>query len=129
MKANKKFLTIVLAMASVWTFLCVNGCKKSTPSAQAKSIELCTHCGQIKGTALCCKPVKEVGWGFLGTTDGKTVSVRPMGGWGTNPPTFNKIYNRKIIGHISNFCFFSLSPRRLHQLIFLLPKTKNILRF
>ena len=25
--------------------------------------------------------MKEVGWGFLGTTDGKTVGVRPMGGW------------------------------------------------
>ena len=24
---------------------------------------------------------KEAGWGFLGTTDGKTVGVRPMGGW------------------------------------------------
>ena len=27
------------------------------------------------------KLMKEVGWGFLGTTDGKTVGVRPMGGW------------------------------------------------
>ena len=25
--------------------------------------------------------LKEVGWYFLGTTDGKTVGVRPMGGW------------------------------------------------
>ena len=25
--------------------------------------------------------MKEVGWGFLGSTDGKTVGVRPMGGW------------------------------------------------
>ena len=25
--------------------------------------------------------MKEVGWGFLGTTYGKTVGVRPMGGW------------------------------------------------
>jgi len=25
--------------------------------------------------------MKTVGWGFLGTTDGKTVGVRPMGGW------------------------------------------------
>jgi general stress protein 26 len=25
--------------------------------------------------------MKEVGWGFLGTTDGNTVGVRPMGGW------------------------------------------------
>ncbi|MHC4396591.1 MAG: pyridoxamine 5'-phosphate oxidase family protein [Planctomycetota bacterium] len=27
------------------------------------------------------KLMKEVGWGFLGTTDGKIVGVRPMGGW------------------------------------------------
>jgi len=27
------------------------------------------------------KLMKEAGWGFLGTTDGKTVGVRPMGGW------------------------------------------------
>ncbi|MHC4123369.1 MAG: pyridoxamine 5'-phosphate oxidase family protein [Planctomycetota bacterium] len=27
------------------------------------------------------KLMKEVGWGFLGTTDGKAVGVRPMGGW------------------------------------------------
>ncbi|HUU43669.1 MAG TPA: pyridoxamine 5'-phosphate oxidase family protein, partial [Planctomycetota bacterium] len=25
--------------------------------------------------------MKEVGWGALGTSDGKTVGVRPMGGW------------------------------------------------
>lgn len=25
--------------------------------------------------------MKEVGWGFLATTDGKTVGIRPMGGW------------------------------------------------
>ena len=25
--------------------------------------------------------MKEVGWGFFGTTDGETVGVRPMGGW------------------------------------------------
>src|SRR4030042_6846224 len=56
MKTRKKYLIIVLALASVGMFLCVNGCKKSPPSAQAKSIELCTHCGQIKGSDLCCKP-------------------------------------------------------------------------
>ena len=27
------------------------------------------------------KIMKEAAWGFLGTTDGKTVGVRPMGGW------------------------------------------------
>jgi hypothetical protein len=56
MKTRKKHLIIVLALASVGTLLSLNGCKKSTPSAQAKSIELCTHCGQIKDGDLCCKP-------------------------------------------------------------------------
>ena len=27
------------------------------------------------------KLMKEAGWGFLATTDGKNVGVRPMGGW------------------------------------------------
>jgi len=33
---------------------------------------------------------KEVGWGFLGTTDGKKVGVRPMHGWGTPPQPSTK---------------------------------------
>jgi len=33
---------------------------------------------------------KEVGWGFLGTTDGKKVGVRPMGGWGMPPQPSTK---------------------------------------
>lgn len=56
MKTSKKFLMIAMAMVLVGVFLVVNGCKKSNPSAQTKSIELCTHCGQIKGSDLCCKP-------------------------------------------------------------------------
>ncbi len=56
MKTSKKILMIAMVMASVGVFLAVNGCKKSSPSAQAKSIQLCLQCGQIKGSNLCCKP-------------------------------------------------------------------------
>ncbi len=58
MKVNKEFLTIVLVVASVGVVLAVNGCKKSGEStAQAvETVELCTDCGQIKGSELCCKP-------------------------------------------------------------------------
>ena len=55
---NLLFLTaIILAGIS----FCVVGCeKKDTPSATGKayaaSIALCTNCGQIKGSDLCCKP-------------------------------------------------------------------------
>lgn len=62
MKVNKKFLTIVLAVASVGVVLYANGCKKRETAgskagrAMAASVELCTDCGQIKGSELCCKP-------------------------------------------------------------------------
>ena len=62
MKAYKKILTIGLAAVLVSAILCTNGCKKrqsaSSESGQAMvaSVELCTHCGQIKGSDLCCKP-------------------------------------------------------------------------
>ena len=62
MKVNKKCLMIVLAVALVAVVLCANGCKKretaSSKAGQAiaASVELCTMCGQIKGSELCCKP-------------------------------------------------------------------------
>ncbi|MHC4557366.1 MAG: hypothetical protein ACYTFW_09790 [Planctomycetota bacterium] len=62
MKATKKYLMTVTTMAVVLAFLFVNGCKKSdnassqSGAALAASVELCTDCGQIKGSELCCKP-------------------------------------------------------------------------
>jgi len=58
MNASKKYLMIVLAVASVGVVLAVNGCKKSGESTAhaAETVELCTDCGQIKGSELCCKP-------------------------------------------------------------------------
>ncbi|MHC4122135.1 MAG: hypothetical protein ACYSSI_01065 [Planctomycetota bacterium] len=60
MKASKKCLMIVMAMALVGTVLYVNGCKKKSDSetkeAASGSVPLCLQCGQIKGSTLCCKP-------------------------------------------------------------------------
>jgi hypothetical protein len=56
MKVNKKCLMIVMATALAAVLLCVDGCKKSGRAEAAKTVELCTHCGQIKGGDLCCKP-------------------------------------------------------------------------
>ncbi|MHC4424299.1 MAG: hypothetical protein ACYSWR_06490 [Planctomycetota bacterium] len=56
MKARKKCLVIAMAVVLAGVALCVNGCKKSGPTAQAAGVELCTGCGQIKGGDLCCKP-------------------------------------------------------------------------
>ena len=62
MKTSKKLLMITLAVVLVAAVLCTNGCKKRKSASSkdgqaiAASIELCTHCGQIKGGDLCCKP-------------------------------------------------------------------------
>lgn len=62
MEVSKKCLMIVMATALICVFLGVNGCKNrqsaSSKAGQAiaASIELCTLCGQIKGSDLCCKP-------------------------------------------------------------------------
>jgi len=62
MKASKELLMIVMAVTLAGVFLGVGSCKKSGESssksgqALAASVELCTHCGQIKGAELCCKP-------------------------------------------------------------------------
>lgn len=73
MKAKQKCLMIVLMVALVGAVLFANGCKKresaSSKAGQAiaASVELCTHCGQIKGSDLCCKPgqIKCTGCGLV----------------------------------------------------------------
>ena len=54
MNARKKYLMIVVAVVVVAAFVGINGCKKSS-DAEAETA-LCTKCGQIKATDLCCKP-------------------------------------------------------------------------
>ena len=63
MKASKKCLIVVMVLAFAGVFLSFNGCSKSDKMATAteektpdKSVKLCTNCGQIKGSVLCCKP-------------------------------------------------------------------------
>jgi hypothetical protein len=62
MKRGKKYLIIVMAMAVLGAISLVNGCKKSgkevpkAGQAVAATVELCTNCGQVKGSDLCCKP-------------------------------------------------------------------------
>ncbi|MHC4193309.1 MAG: hypothetical protein ACYS8I_06020 [Planctomycetota bacterium] len=55
MKASKEWLLVVAAVSLVIGLLSISGCKK-TKTATADSVALCTHCGQIKGGELCCKP-------------------------------------------------------------------------
>ena len=69
MNARKKYLMIVVAVI-VAAFVGINGCKKCCDGKAVKgaccqsgkqvqdvaSVALCTKCGQIKGTDLCCKP-------------------------------------------------------------------------
>jgi len=63
MESNKKIMITVIAMfvISFGLIVCITGCKESgSPAGPAKaaaaSIELCTKCGQIKASELCCKP-------------------------------------------------------------------------
>ena len=56
--------------------------------------------------------MKEVGWGFLGTTDGKTVGVRPMGGlawmenelWCASMKSTDKISQLQTVNY-AEYCF------------------------
>jgi hypothetical protein len=62
MKVGKKHLLILSVAAVVVAFLTIHGCKKSdsagakSGAAYAASVDLCTYCGQIKGSESCCKP-------------------------------------------------------------------------
>ena len=61
--ASRKCLIVVMVLAFAGVILSFNGCGKSGKLATAKeektpneSVKLCTSCGQIKGSPLCCKP-------------------------------------------------------------------------
>ncbi len=62
METSKKYQMLMLSMVVLVVGLYSNGCDKSDEEsskagqAYAASVELCTDCGQIKGTELCCKP-------------------------------------------------------------------------
>ena len=61
MKASKKPLVIVLAVALSGAVLWVYGCQEpevtsgKAGKAFAANVKLCLKCGQIKGTDVCCK--------------------------------------------------------------------------
>ena len=55
MKARTRSLVMVAMVALIGGLLCANGCKKTVSQAEAAdSVALCTKCGQIKGTDVCC---------------------------------------------------------------------------
>ncbi len=56
MSTRKKCLGIVVVIALVGGFLVGYGCKKSGEVKAAGTVDLCTKCGQIKGSESCCKP-------------------------------------------------------------------------
>jgi len=59
MKTNKNYLMIAIVIACIGMLPAINGCEKSSSElekASGDSIQLCLHCGQIKGSALCCQP-------------------------------------------------------------------------
>ena len=59
MNLKKYILTLMMALMLAGMTIFVHGCKKSTDevsSNKSGSIALCIKCGQIKGSALCCKP-------------------------------------------------------------------------
>ncbi|UCE50371.1 MAG: hypothetical protein JSW47_09435 [Phycisphaerales bacterium] len=57
MNTRRQFVLICTAAALVGAMLFYNGCDKKT---EAKgTVELCTKCGQFKGTESCCKPDQE----------------------------------------------------------------------
>ena len=53
MNARRKFLLICMTVALAGALLCLSGCDKKTEARGA--VELCTKCGQFKGSDLCCK--------------------------------------------------------------------------
>ena len=58
MKAYKKCMMIMMVMAITLASLGLYGCKKSSEQDKAvsDSVQLCTECGQIKASPLCCQP-------------------------------------------------------------------------
>jgi hypothetical protein len=59
MKVRKNYLMILTAIAAAGMLLLVNGCEKSSSElgkAAGESIRLCSHCGHIKSSELCCQP-------------------------------------------------------------------------
>lgn len=59
MSTSKKYIGIAVAIALIGLVLVGYGCRKAGSEAEktaADSIQLCIQCGQIKGSALCCKP-------------------------------------------------------------------------
>lgn len=63
MKMLKRYmLAVVIFTIAITLLINVNGCKKSDNASSragqvyAASVELCTDCGQIKGSELCCEP-------------------------------------------------------------------------
>ena len=49
---------LVVAVSAVMVLIMV-GCEKSPPAAKAETVDLCTDCGQIKGSEACCQPDAE----------------------------------------------------------------------
>ena len=66
------------------------------------------------------KLMKEVGWGFLGTTDGKTVGVRPMGGWAwmehelwcASMKSTDKISQLQTVAY-AEYCFYTKEAKHV----------------
>jgi hypothetical protein len=59
MKLKKSSWILLAALASAGILLYVNGCKKTGSESitdLSDTIQLCTQCGQIKESALCCQP-------------------------------------------------------------------------
>ncbi len=58
MERSKKYQMLVLSMVVLAVGLYSSGCDKSDKGSEASAanVQLCTDCGQIKGTELCCKP-------------------------------------------------------------------------
>ena len=62
MKVGKKNLVILAVVALVVVFVSMNGCKESddartkSGTVYAASVDLCSHCGQIKDSESCCQP-------------------------------------------------------------------------
>ena len=72
MKLKKYILIVMMGLALASVTIYVNGCKKSTEEVsndKSDSIALCVKCGQIKGSASCCKP-NQTKCGGCGLTKG-----------------------------------------------------------